>query len=404
MDPENAPRQLSLHLDDDARLRAVLADLHVGVVITGPDAALWLANQAALDLLGLTENQLRGEEDVDPAWSVVREDGSAFSPDTQPLAVALATGKPVRNVVMGVYHPRRRERVWLLATADPQLGQDGAVLQVVLTYSDITDRRGFEARLAVTDRLAAMGTLAAGIAHEINNPLAYITANLAYAEEELGDPSALTDPRRLMEIRLALQEARDGATRVRNIVTDMRALARGDKMHRPTDVIHVLKAAIAALASEIRPRAKLITKLNPLPPVNGDEARLGQVFISLLLNASEALPADAPAENEITVTTAVEGHRAVTVEVRDTGVGIAPELHERIFEPFFSVNPVGKGKGLGLAICHHIITEMGGTITVQSVPNQGTTFKVTLPTSVERAEVKPTVDEPSPAGGASPAA
>lgn len=404
MDPENAPRQLSLHLDDDARLRAVLADLHVGVVITGPDAALWLANQAALDLLGLTENQLRGEEDVDPAWSVVREDGSAFSPDTQPLAVALATGKPVRNVVMGVYHPRRRERVWLLATADPQLGQDGAVLQVVLTYSDITDRRGFEARLAVTDRLAAMGTLAAGIAHEINNPLAYITANLAYAEEELGDPSALTDPRRLMEIRLALQEARDGATRVRNIVTDMRALARGDKMHRPTDVIHVLKAAIAALASEIRPRAKLITKLNPLPPVNGDEARLGQVFISLLLNASEALPADAPAENEITVTTAVEGHRAVTVEVRDTGVGIAPELHERIFEPFFSVNPVGKGKGLGLAICHHIITEMGGTITVQSVPNQGTTFKVTLPTSVERADVKPAVDESSPAGGASPAA
>ena len=386
MDPENAPRQLSLHLDDDARLRAVLADLHVGVVITGPDAGLWLTNQAALDLLGLTENQLRGEEEVDPAWSVVREDGSAFSPDTQPLAVALATGKAVNNVVMGVYHPRRRERVWLLATADPQLGEDGAVLQVVLTYSDITDRRGFEARMAVTDRLAAMGTLAAGIAHEINNPLAYITANLAYAEEELGDPAALTDPRRLMEIRLALQEARDGATRVRNIVTDMRALARGDKMHRPTDVIHVLKAAIAALASEIRPRAKLITILNPLPPVNADEARLGQVFISLLLNASEAMTSDSPSQNEITVTTAVEGHRTVTVEVRDTGVGIAPELHQRIFEPFFSVNPVGKGKGLGLAICHHIITEMGGTITVESVPNQGTTFKITLPTSVDRAD------------------
>ena len=393
MDPENAPRQLSLHLDDDARLRAVLADLHVGVVITGPDAGLWLANQAALDLLGLTENQLRGEEEVDPAWSVVREDGSAFSPDLQPLAVALATGKPVRNVVMGVYHPRRRQRVWLLATADPQLGEDGVVLQVVLTYSDITDRRGFEARLAVTDRLAAMGTLAAGIAHEINNPLAYITANLAYAEEELGDPAALTDPRRLMEIRLALQEARDGATRVRNIVTDMRALARGDKMHRPTDVIHVLKAAIAALASELRPRARLVTRLNPLPPVNADEARLGQVFISLLLNASEAMTSDAPADNEITVTTATDGHRSVTVEVRDTGVGIPPELHQRIFEPFFNANPVGKGKGLGLAICHHIITEMGGTITVESVPNEGTTFKVTLPTSVDRADLKP--DEPA---------
>jgi two-component system NtrC family sensor kinase len=166
----------------------------------------------------------------------------------------------------------------------------------------------------------------------------------------------------------------------------MRALARGDKMHRPTDVIHVLKAAIAALASEIRPRARLVTKLNPLPSVNADEARLGQVFISLLLNASEAMTDGSPSENEITVTTAFDGQRMVTVEVRDTGVGIAPELHQRIFEPFFSVNPVGKGKGLGLAICHHIITELGGTITVESVPNQGTTFKVTLPTSVEPAK------------------
>ncbi|HEY4184010.1 MAG TPA: ATP-binding protein [Polyangia bacterium] len=387
MDPENAPRQLSLHLDDDARLRAVLADLHVGVVITGPDAGLWLTNQAALDLLGLNENQLRGEEEVDPTWSVVHEDGSPFSSDTQPLAVALATGKAVRNVVMGVYHPRRRERVWLLATADPQLGVDGVVMQVVLTYSDITDRRGFEARLAVTDRLAAMGTLAAGIAHEINNPLAYITANLAYADEELSDPAALTDPRRLMEIQLAIQEARDGAARVRNIVTDMRALARGDKMQRPTDVVHVLKSAVAALASEIKPHAKLVTKLDPTPAVNADEARLGQVFISLLLNASEALASGSSPDNEIVVTTSVDAHRSVIVEVRDNGVGIPPELHQRIFEPFFSANPVGKGKGLGLAICHHIITEIGGTIAVESVPGQGTTFRIALPSSADRAEL-----------------
>ena len=389
MDPENAPRQLSLHLDDDARLRAVLADLQVGVVITGPDAGLWLSNQAALDLLGLNENQLRGEEDIDSAWSVVHEDGSSFSPDTQPLAVALATGKAVRNVVMGVYHPRRRERVWLLATADPQLGDDGSVHQVVLTYSDITDLRGFEARLAVTDRLAAMGTLAAGIAHEINNPLAYITANLAYADEELADPAALTDPGRLKEIRLAIQEARDGAARVRNIVTDMRALARGDRMDRPTDVLHVLRAAMAALASELRPRARLVSCLAPVPLVNADEARLGQVFISLLLNASEAMTSGSADDNEITVATSVDAQSAVIVEVRDNGVGIPPELHQRIFEPFFSANPVGKGKGLGLAICHHIITELGGTIAVDSVPSHGTTFRIALPACGDRVEAAP---------------
>jgi signal transduction histidine kinase len=386
MHPENAPRQLSFHLDADARLRAILADLQVGVVIAGPDAALWLSNQAALDLLGLTENQLRGEAPLDPSWSVVHEDGSPFPAATQPLAVALATHLPVRNVVMGVYHPDRRERVWLLATADPQLGPEGVVTQVVLTYSDLTDRRGFEARLAVTDRLAAMGTLASGIAHEINNPLAYITANLAYLEEELADPKTFTDPARLTEVRHAIHEARDGAERVRNIVTDMRALARGDRMHRPIDVTLVLKSAVAALSGEIRARARLTTRFVPVPLIKGNEARLGQVFIGLLLNAYEAITTGTPEDHEITIATSVDGQHRVVIEVHDTGIGIPPQLHERIFDPFFSANPRGKGKGLGLAICHHIITDLGGTISVESAPARGSVFRVALPSVTEGVE------------------
>jgi signal transduction histidine kinase len=123
--------------------------------------------------------------------------------------------------------------------------------------------------------------------------------------------------------------------------------------------------------------------------VNADEARLGQVFISLLLNASEAMTSGSPADNEITVATSVDAQSAVIVEVRDNGVGIPPELHQRIFEPFFSANPVGKGKGLGLAICHHIITELGGTIAVDSVPSRGTTFRIALPACGDRAEAAP---------------
>jgi PAS domain S-box-containing protein len=379
MDPTNAPRQLSLRLDDEARLRAILADLQVGVVITGPDAGLRLYNQAALDLLGLNELQLRGEEAPHPAWSVVHEDGSAFSAATQPLAVALATGKPVRNIVMGVYHADRHERVWLLATAEPQRDDTDAVVQVTLTYSDITERRGFEARLAVADRLAAMGTLAAGIAHEINNPLAYITANLAYADEELRDPTALTDPTRLAEIRHAIGEARDGANRVRNIVNEMRTLARGDDQRRPINVTHVLQSALTALASEIRPHANLVTDLKPVPLVNADEARLGQVFINLLLNAADAITDGSPGDNEIAVSTATDAAGQVVVEVKDSGVGIPPELHQRIFDPFFTGKPIGAGKGLGLAICHHIITDFGGTISVASAPERGSVFRVTLP-------------------------
>jgi len=410
MHPENAPRQLSFRLDDDARLRAVLADLQVGVVITGPDAGVWLCNQAALELLGLSESQLRGEEPPDPAWSVVHEDGSEFSPATQPLAVALATQRPVLNVVMGVYRPDRRERVWLLATADPQLGVDGNVVQVVLTYSDLTDRRRFEARLAVTDRLAAMGTLASGIAHEINNPLAYITANLSYLEEELSDPAAIADPARLAELRHAVREAGDGAQRVRDIVTEMRALARGDRKHRALDLTLVLKSAVAALSSEIRGRARLTTRFDPIPLIRGDEARLGQVFIGLLLNAFEAIASGSPEDHEILVATSEDTqHRRVIVEVQDTGIGIAPELHQRIFDPFFSANPSGKGKGLGLAICHHIITEMGGTISVESAPARGSLFRIALPAGGDRVGVGVPAGEdgagvPGAGGGAKVAA
>lgn len=364
---------------DEADLRAVLAELQVGVVITGARAELKLCNQAALDLLGQTELELRGQGAPAPARSVVHEDGSEFSSETQPLAVAMATGKSVRNIVMGVYHVARHQRIWLLANADPQLDESGAIVRVISTYSDITERRGFEARLAVSDRLAAMGTLAAGIAHEINNPLAYITANLAYADEELADPVTLADPHRLAEIRHAILEARDGADRVRDIVTEVRRLARGDSPRRPISIIRVLESAAGAIASEIRTRAKLVKTFGDVPLVDADEARLGQVFVHLLLNAADSIPEGLPSQNEIILVTWTDGAGQVVVDVRDTGIGIPPELHQRIFNPFFTNKPVGKGMGLGLAICHHIITDFGGTISVESAPERGSVFRVTLP-------------------------
>lgn len=379
MNHDNAPRHSPERIPDESRLRAVVADLQVGVVISGPRADLRLCNQAALDLLGLSEIQLRGEGTPDPARSVVHEDGSVFSVETQPQAVAIATGRPVRNIVMGVYHPARHERVWLLTNADPQCDASGALAQVISTYSDITERRGFEARLAVSDRLAAMGTLAAGIAHEINNPLAYITANLAYADGELGDPASLSDAARLAEIRHAILEARDGADRVRNIVTEMRALAGGDAPRRPISLTRVLELALGAIASEVRTRAKLTKQLADLPLVDADEARLGQVFINLLLNAADAITEGHPSQNEIAVVTSVDEGGRVIVEVRDSGVGIPPELHQRIFDPFFTSKPVGRGMGLGLAMCHHVITDLGGTISVESAPERGSVFRVTLP-------------------------
>ncbi|MES1206795.1 MAG: ATP-binding protein [Pseudomonadota bacterium] len=376
---DDTPTNPADRATDKTRLRAVLADLQVGIVITGPQGELRLCNQAALDLLGQTELQLAGQQKDDPARSVVHEDGTAFSPETQPLAVAMATGKPVRNIVMGIYQPARHQRIWLLANADPQTDEQDVITHVVSTFSDITERRGYEARLAVADRLAAMGSLAAGIAHEINNPLAYITANLAYADDELADPAALTDPKRLAEVRHAILEARDGADRVRDIVTEMRTLARGDSPRRPVSVTRVLESAAGAIASEVRTRAKLVKTFGAVPLVDADEARLGQVFVNLLLNAADSIAEGFPSQNEINLATWTDNDGLIVVEVRDTGIGIPAELHQRIFDPFYTNKPVGKGTGLGLAICHHIITEFGGTIAVESAPERGSVFRVTLP-------------------------
>jgi signal transduction histidine kinase len=390
------PDRSTQQFTDDAGLRAVLADLPIGIVISSPTGELRMCNRAATDLLGVSEADLGGEAPAAnqlrslvqggsaqqgsvAARSVVHEDGSAFAPETQPLAIALATGRPVHNIVMGVCTPERRQPIWLLANAEPQRDDCGQITQIVCTYSDITERRGFEARLAVSDRLAAMGTLTSGIAHEINNPLAYILANIAYADGELAEPESLNDFERVAEIRHAILEAREGAHRVRDIVSEMRTLARGEAPNGSISVRRVLDSAVAAVASEIRSRARLVLAVTDLPAVNGDEARLGQVFINLLLNAAHAVTTGAPSENEIAIAASTDEQGHLVVEVRDTGIGIPAELQQRIFDPFFTSKPVGRGRGLGLAICHHIITDLGGTISVESAPDRGSVFRVTLP-------------------------
>jgi PAS domain S-box-containing protein len=363
----------------DSPLHTVLADLQLGIVITGPTGDLRFCNRAALDLLGMTEAELGGAAPRGPARSVVHEDGTEFSPETLPLAIAIAAAQPVHNVVMGVYNPSRHQRSWLLANVDPQRDEEGRIVQIVSTYSDITQRHGFEARLAVSDRLAAMGTLTSGIAHEINNPLAYILANLSYINDELADPDSVNDLNRLSEIRHAILEARDGAHRVRDIVTEMRTLSRGDDPRVPVDVRRVVESAVGAVASRLRSVARLEQHLAVVPPVNGDEARLAQVLLNLLLNAADAITPGRPSENRIVVSLAEDGQGRVVIEVRDTGLGIAPELQQRIFDPFFTNKPVGRGRGLGLAICHHIISDLNGTIAVESAPERGSVFRVTLP-------------------------
>ncbi|HEY0781368.1 MAG TPA: ATP-binding protein, partial [Thermoanaerobaculia bacterium] len=184
----------------------------------------------------------------------------------------------------------------------------------------------------------------------------------------------------LDEVIEALGEAREGADRVRNIVRDLKVFGRGNEDVRgPVVVRRVLDSSINIAWNEIRHRARLVKDFAEVPMIEGNESRLGQVFLNLLLNAAQAIPEGEAERNEIRVSTATDRDGRVMIEVRDTGAGIAPEILTRIFEPFFTTKPDGVGTGLGLWICRGILADLGGTIAVESRPGHGSSFRVTLP-------------------------
>ncbi len=250
--------------------------------------------------------------------------------------------------------------------------------------------------LVQAERLATAGQLAAGVGHEINNPLAYVLANVMYAVDEL---SRLKEPLPgvdLEDIVKALVQTQLGAERIRDIVRDLRIFARGDpEAMGPVDVHAALEFSVAMAAHEIRQRAQFLRQFGDVPYVRANESRLGQVFLNLLLNAAQAIPEGAVEAHQVTVTTrSLEEEGWVVVEVSDTGKGIAPEHLPHIFEPFFTTKSVGEGTGLGLSVCHGIVTGLGGKIDVESKLGQGTTFRVLLPVDPEFAQAAFPVAKP----------
>ncbi|MCP3138054.1 sensor histidine kinase [Pyxidicoccus xibeiensis] len=254
---------------------------------------------------------------------------------------------------------------------------------------DITDRKAMQAQLVVADRLAAVGTLAAGVAHEINNPLAFVLSNLSFLSGELQGVARELPPGRISEMEEVLREAVDGAHRVRHIVRDLRTFSRGDdEVATAVNVQAVLESAITMARGELKMRAQVVREYRDVPLVEGNEGRFGQVFLNLLINAAQAIAPGHPEQNEVRLVLRHSADRVI-IEVRDTGVGMAPEVRARIFDPFFTTKPVGEGTGLGLSICHGIVTGFGGEISVESEEGRGSTFRVSLPVAQRSREASP---------------
>lgn len=253
-----------------------------------------------------------------------------------------------------------------------------------------TDGESCPVELLHADRLAAIGTLAAGVAHEINNPLAYVLLNLQYLLRELAKPDGARARSEKLTERLG--EARHGAARVAAIVRDLRDYARPvQSVGVATDVSQVLDSALKVASFHLEGRARLLLHREPTAVVIGHPARLEQVFLNLIINAVDALPQSSAEDNEIRVSLRQDGPTQVLVEVSDNGAGIPAEVVGRVFDPFFTTKPAGLGTGLGLPISHSIVTAMGGEITVISEPGKGTTFAVRLPAHSELTDESETV-------------
>ena len=262
--------------------------------------------------------------------------------------------------------------------------------RVLVYVRDVTAERDGEMQRLQAEKLASIGMLAAGVAHEINNPAAFVLGNIEalaaqikQLEERLRsgvDPAARADLEAMIfEVTTILQESKEGMARIQRIVRDLSAFSHvDDDKQRVTEVNGAVESTLSLLRNELRHRATVEKDLRAARLVRTSTARLGQVFLNLIINAAQALDEAEVKRNRILVRTYDSGDDVV-FEVSDNGPGIAPELLPRIFDSFFTTKPPGVGTGLGLPISQGIVRALGGEITVETQLGRGATFRVRLP-------------------------
>jgi PAS domain S-box-containing protein len=344
-----------------------------------------VVNRAFCELMGRSEKELlgRSSREVLPAHQAE----ALWAQDEQ----LFTTGKTRESE--GVFEPPRGGQPRTIVTKKAVFTEPGGASYLIAAMRDITDRKRLETQLRLADRLSSIGTLAAGVAHEINNPLAYVCSNLSYLQESLTQD--VVAPEELAELREVLAETQEGIRRVRTIVQDVKTFAHTDESRAgPVDVNLAIDGALRLVRKQLEYRALLERTLEPVPAILGNEGRLAQVLVNLLVNALQAFPQNDMTRNLLRITTRAGAQDTVVIEVEDNGPGMSPEVRQHIFDPFFTTKPAGEGTGLGLSICQSIIQSMNGRIEVESELGRGSVFRVVLPAAKgqQRAEPRPAAE------------
>jgi len=361
------------------------------VMLVDAEHRIVVANEATCQAINRTSAELQGKV-------CLREiHGQEEAYAGCPMAQAVNTGEPAQ-----VDYHDEQSGIWIRSSMFPTQFCTADGERVYLHHTrDITDQVEMKQHLARTDRMVSIGMLAAGVAHEINNPLTYVLFNLEILEEELrsrGGPQVKED----QEAHDLTGDALQGVLRIRDIVRDLKAFSHVDEGETERlDVNAIMDGALKMAHNEIKHRATVQKSFGELQAVLGNPGKLSQVFLNLLVNAAQAMDDGDATQNRISLITSAEPDHVV-IEVSDTGEGIPEDRLPHIFEPFHTSKPAGEGTGLGLSICQKIVAALGGSIVAHSKPGKGSTFRVRLPVAphetAQEAAVEP--DGQTPAGSA----
>ncbi len=353
--------------DSRTQLRDILEGAPDGIVVWNQSRPVFV-NRSFLDLFGVAD---LGEFERRPVVDHLDE------PDRSAFAQWLQGDEMFDRRYLEVSLRRGEERRYLQIRRMP-LVFDGLPC-LLLMVRDITEPRRMAAQAETNARLASLGLLVAGVAHEINNPLAFMLPNLDDVIRNLEQlpPETMVGTRSAAELVELARDARDGARRVAKIVTDLRTFHSVERDLELVNVNDVIAETLRLAAPRLAERTQVERDLGPLAWWHGRPGRLGQVVLNLVLNASQAMPADRPeSDNRVTVRSWCCGGE-ILIEVADNGCGIPAAKLARIFDPFFTTRP--GGSGLGLSVCKNLVEQMGGGIEVESEVGVGSVFTLYLP-------------------------
>jgi len=380
----------------EVELRTLVENLSAGVIVLRPDRTVVTINTAARQFLGWNDETARNAmiEPMARDWRLMREDGQWMARHEVPFERVLASGQPMKSVVMGVKASADKEVRWALCNAFPENDTLGGLRHVVFTFVDVTSlkeaqdqHRVLEQQLSQSQKMEALGTLAGGVAHDFNNILAAILGNADLARQDLEAGSLA---------RESLHEISTAARRGRELVRQILAFSRQQPLARTSlDLAQTVAETCRLLRTAITPQIDLVVNVSgPILPVRADATQIGQVLLNLGTNAIYALEGrpgrieyrvetlsidDSRVPRELLQPCLAVGVDVVSVGVSDNGCGMTEATLKRMYEPFFTTKVVGQGTGLGLPVVLGIVQAHGGVIDVDSRVGEGTRFRLYFP-------------------------